>query len=58
VPGLAFLAPVTTGTHIATVAALATGATRRRVLQWMTAGLVAWAVTVAIATILGLQVFR
>lgn len=58
VPGLAFLAPITTGTHIATLAALATGAATRRVLQWMIAGLAVWAVTAAIATVAGLEVFR
>lgn len=58
VPGLAFLAPVTTGTHIATVAALATGAARHRVLRWMAAGLAVWAVAVGVATAAGLDVFR
>lgn len=58
VPGLAFLAPLTTGTHIAVVAALTTGASRRRVLQWMTAGLVFWAVAVAVAAVAGFAAFR
>jgi Ca2+/H+ antiporter, TMEM165/GDT1 family len=57
VPGLAFVAPVTTGTHIATLAALATGAGTRRVLQWMTAGLVVWAVAAAVAAVAGVQAF-
>lgn len=57
VPGLAFLAPITTGTHIATVAALATGATRQRVLRWMAAGLVVWAAAVAVLTTAGLDIF-
>jgi uncharacterized membrane protein len=57
VPGLAFLAPLTTGTHIATVAALATGAATRRVLRWMTGGLVVWAVAAASATAAGLDLF-
>jgi Ca2+/H+ antiporter, TMEM165/GDT1 family len=58
VPGLAFLAPVTTGTHIATLAALATGAGTRRVLQWMAVGLVVWAVAAAFAAAAGLAAFR
>lgn len=58
VPGLALLAPITTGTHIATMAALTTGATTRRVLTWMTIGLVAWAVGVAVATVVGVDAFR
>jgi uncharacterized membrane protein len=57
VPGLAFLAPITTGTHIATVAALATGSGTRRVLRWMAAGLVVWAVAVAAASAAGLDLF-
>ncbi|WP_052665554.1 small multi-drug export protein [Nitriliruptor alkaliphilus] len=57
VPGLAFLAPLTTGTHIATVAALATGSDTRRVLRWMAAGLVFWSVVAAAATVTGLDLF-
>lgn len=57
VPGLAFLAPMTTGTHIATIAALATGSATPRVLRWMTTGLVIWAAAVAAATAAGLDVF-
>lgn len=55
VPGLAFLAPLTTGTHIATVAALAVGADRRRTLRWMAAGLAVWAAAAALATATGLD---
>lgn len=58
VPGLAFLAPITTGAHIATVAALATGAPTRRVLQWMTAGLAVWSAAVALAAAAGLEAFN
>jgi uncharacterized membrane protein len=58
VPGLAFLAPLTTGTHIATVAALTTGATMRRVLVWMAAGLIFWSIVVAVATVVGVEAFR
>jgi Ca2+/H+ antiporter, TMEM165/GDT1 family len=58
VPGLAILAPITTGTHIATVAALATGASRKRTLWWMSAGLSVWAVGVAAATVGGLAIAR
>jgi uncharacterized membrane protein len=58
VPGLAFLAPLTTGTHIATVAALTTGAETRRVLQWMSAGLVFWSAAVVLVTVAGYGAFR
>jgi uncharacterized membrane protein len=57
VPGLALAAPLTTGTHIATVAALATGADTRRVLRWMAAGIVVWSAAAAAATAAGLDVF-
>ena len=57
VPGLALLAPLTTGTHIATVAALAAGGDTRRVLWWMAAGLVLWSALVAAATTAGLGFF-
>ncbi|MFU8839915.1 MAG: small multi-drug export protein [Nitriliruptoraceae bacterium] len=53
VPGLGLLAPMTTGSHVAAVAALATGAGQRRVLVWMTIGLVGWAVAVTVAATLG-----
>lgn len=52
-PGLALLAPVSTGTHVAAMAALAIGASRRRVLAWMAVGLVAWAIAVTIAAVVG-----
>jgi uncharacterized membrane protein len=57
VPGLAFLAPITTGTHVATVAALATGSDTRRVLRWMAVGLVVWAVAITVTTAMGIDVF-
>jgi uncharacterized membrane protein len=56
VPGLALIAPLTTGTHIATVAALATGSDTRRVLRWMAVGVVAWSGAAAAATAAGLDV--
>lgn len=56
-PVLALLAPITTGSHVAAFAALAIGGTRRRVLVWMTAGLVAWAIAAAVVTVLGVDVF-
>jgi hypothetical protein len=55
--GLAFLAPITTGTHVATVAALATGSDTWRVLRWMAIGLVVWAVAITVATAAGIDVF-
>ncbi len=57
VPGLALLAPLTTGSHIATVAALATGSESRRVLRWMAAGLAVWSAAAAAATAAGVDAF-
>lgn len=57
VPGLALLAPIGAGAHIATLAAMATGAARNRVLRWMAAGLAVWAVASAVAAVLGVQAF-
>lgn len=55
VPGLALLAPLTTGTHIATIAALATGSDARRVLWWMAIGIGVWSAAVAAAAAIGLD---
>lgn len=57
VPGLGLLAPLTTGTHIATVAALAIETDRGRVLRWMTIGLALWAGLAAVLTAAGLELF-
>lgn len=55
VPGAALLAPITTGSHVATLAALAIGSDTRSTLRWMGLGLVVWAVAVAFATAVGLD---
>lgn len=55
VPGLALLAPVTTGTHIATVAALTTGSDTRRVLAWMAVGITIWSIVIVGATVAGVD---
>lgn len=54
-PGAALLAPITTGTHVATLTALATASGIRRTLRWMGFGLVVWGVVVAIASAFGLD---
>lgn len=55
VPALAFVAPITTGSHIGAVVALTTGAGRRHVTTWMTAGLTTWALLAGGAAAAGLQ---
>lgn len=57
VPGLALLAPLTTGTHLATLAALATGAEPRTVLRWMAAGLAIWAAAAGAGAAAGTDLF-
>jgi Ca2+/H+ antiporter, TMEM165/GDT1 family len=57
VPGLALLAPITTGTHIATVAALATGASSQADPVVDDRRPVGWAVAVAVVTVGGLAAF-
>lgn len=57
VPGLALLAPLTTGTHLATIAALATGSETRRVLWWMAVGIGVWSAVVAAAAAMGRSTF-
>lgn len=57
-PALGLLAPITTGSHAAAFAALAIGGTRRRVMVWMTVGLVPWAAVTAVIAVLGVGFFR
>jgi uncharacterized membrane protein len=57
VPGMALLAPLTTGTHVGALAALATGTDRGRVLRWMAVGVSVWAAAAALATVAGLGAF-
>jgi Ca2+/H+ antiporter, TMEM165/GDT1 family len=58
VPGLALLAPITTGTHIAALAALAIGGGRARVLVALTLGLTGWAVVATVAATPGASLFQ
>jgi uncharacterized membrane protein len=53
-PGLAFVAPLVTGTHLAALAAVALRAPRGAVLVWMTAGLACWALAATVLTVVGL----
>jgi uncharacterized membrane protein len=53
VPGLALLAPITTGSHVAALGALALGDERRRVVAWMSVGIALWAVAAMVAAMGG-----
>ncbi|MFO8155286.1 MAG: small multi-drug export protein [Pseudomonadota bacterium] len=54
-PGVALLAPLLTGIHLAAIMALALKARQRPTLYWMVASLALWAVATATATALGLH---
>ena len=53
--GLAAVAPILTGVHLAVVIALMLGIPRRSVTVWMTAGVAVWTMGLTIATTLGLS---
>lgn len=54
---LSGMSPLLTGTHLATIAALTTGASIGAVLRWMTIGLLGWSFFVAGVTSAGLDLF-
>ncbi len=56
-PGLALLGPLLTGVHVAALAALAAGSTRRPTLGWLLGGIVLWAGLAAVATVYGIESF-
>lgn len=53
VPGLALLGPLVTGAHAAALVATGSGASPRRTLLWMSAGVVAWSIATGVLTVLG-----
>lgn len=57
-PGVALLAPLVTGVHLAAAVALVAGATRRAVFIWFTASIVLWTIGVTVISILGVEGFR
>ncbi|WP_019534959.1 small multi-drug export protein [Paenibacillus ginsengihumi] len=52
-PGLALIAPVIVGTDIAALLALAFGSSKRWVMLWITIGLAAWTVILAVGSYYG-----
>jgi Ca2+/H+ antiporter, TMEM165/GDT1 family len=52
-PGVALLAPLTIGTHLAALVAVALRLPRAAVLAWMVGGLAAWTVAITGASALG-----
>lgn len=55
--GLALVAPVLVGVHLATVIALLLGAPRRNVAAWMTVGIAVWTVVLVVASVVGFGLF-
>ena len=52
-PGLALLAPVATGVHLAALLALGLGARGRSTLGWMTASIAVWTVAITALSVTG-----
>jgi uncharacterized membrane protein len=54
-PGLALLAPLVTGVHLAAIVALAFGSPRRTVGAWMTGAIAVWTVAVTAGIYFGIE---
>ncbi len=52
-PGLALLAPVATGVHLAALFAMSLGAHRRSTLGWMTGSIAVWTVVITALSVTG-----
>jgi Ca2+/H+ antiporter, TMEM165/GDT1 family len=57
-PGLALLAPLTTGVHLAALAGLALGSPRREVVWWLLGSVAVWSIAVTVLTVAGFEGFR
>lgn len=57
-PGLALLAPIVTGIHLATILALGFGARGRSTLLWMTASIGVWTVVITVASVTGMSMLE
>ncbi|MGF7186046.1 hypothetical protein GGQ84_002139 [Desulfitispora alkaliphila] len=57
-PGLAMVAPLLTGIHLATVIALALGAARQKTAYWMTLSLALWTIGLTAAVVLGIESYK
>jgi Ca2+/H+ antiporter, TMEM165/GDT1 family len=54
-PGLALLAPLLTGVHLAAVMALALGSPRRATAAWMAGAVAVWAIAITAAVHFGIE---
>lgn len=57
-PGLALLAPLVTGVHLAVAIALLAGATRRAVMTWFMVSIAAWTIGLTVTVALGIEGVR
>ncbi|MHC3437291.1 small multi-drug export protein [Natrialbaceae archaeon A-gly3] len=57
-PGLAALAPIATGVHLAAVIALGLGARGRSTLAWMTVSIAAWTVVITAGVVTGASILE
>lgn len=57
-PGVAFLAPLVTGVHLAAGFALLAGATRRDVFLWFTTSIILWTIGLTVVSALGMEGLR
>lgn len=57
-PGLALLAPLVTGVHLAAAIALLAGANRKLVLLWLIGSIILWTIGMTIVSMLGIEGIR
>src|SRR5690625_3203190 len=55
--GSALLGPLLTGTHIAAFIGMSMGATKKRMMNWMSISIASWVALVGILTSLGFDLF-
>src|SRR5690625_805886 len=55
--GSAFLGPLLTGTHIAAFIGMSMGATKKRMMNWMSISIASWVALVGILTAFGFDLF-
>ncbi|OZU89303.1 DNA-binding protein [Virgibacillus indicus] len=56
-PGLAFLGPILTGTHVAAFIGMTLGGKKQWVMLWMTVSIGLWSIIFGMGTAMGLDIF-
>lgn len=54
-PGLSFLSPIVTGSHLGVILAMGFGGEKKQILFWMTLSIVVWSVVIGIASYFGID---